>query len=125
MAIRVLPVNTPVIEQVDFFQGDFYTRIGGLTTSNITIQAFYNNQLMSWPTVSGNGVADDQVKSGFVYFNELSVAGFYGIRFRPNVMGFWRIVVNYPVGVQTVALDFDILTPIEMTGGLKAQFVRP
>lgn len=125
MAIRVLSVNNVVLEQVDFLQGDFYTRVHNLTVADLTLVAFFNNVPLVWPLTSGNGIGDAQVKTGFFYFSELSIPGYYGLRFRPNAIGFWRVVVNYPAGVQSIALDYDVLQPIEMTGGLKAQFIKP
>jgi hypothetical protein len=123
MAVRVLPINALTFEQVDFLQGDFYTRVTGLDESDLTLVAFINNAPLNWTLVSGNGVSNAQVKTGFFYLNEIS-SGYYGLRFRPNAIGFWRIVVNYPAGVQSIALDYDILQPVDMTGGLKAQFIK-
>lgn len=124
MAIRVQPTHTVVLDQVDFFQGDFYTRIAGLGTGNVALVAFYGNTPLAWPLVSGVGVTDAQVVAGSVYFHELQ-AGYYGLRFRPNVSGYWRLIFNYAAGTQSVTLDYDILDPITLASGLKASFVKP
>lgn len=128
MGIRVLPVHTLAIEQVDFFQGDFFTRIAGLTFSDISVDLFVNNVRESWPLITGAGVTDVQVKAGNIYFNEIAGSpGFYSLRFRPNALGFWRIVVNYAAGVQSIALDYDIsakATTSSGDGGLRLSFIR-
>lgn len=123
--VRTLLIHAVAFDQVDLFQGDFFTRVTGLTTSNISVAMFYNNTVLPWTLVTGSGVADEQVVSGFLYFNELAVSGYYGLRFKPNATGLWRIVVNYTAGVQTVALDYDVMQPYEAMGGLKASLIKP
>lgn len=127
MAIRVLPIHTVIIDQVDFFQGDFYTRITGLTVSNLALTVFLNNVVQAWPLTSGVGLTDAQVKAGRIYVAELSVPGYYGVRFAPNAIGYWRVSLSYPVGVQQVSLDYDIVVPGPTggTGGLHSTFVKP
>ena len=49
-----------------------------------------------------------------------------GVRFRPNAIGYWRLLINYAVGTQISAQDYDV-TPLPPTvdTGLKASFVKP
>ncbi len=124
MGIRVVPVNTLVYDQTDWFQGDFFTRITGLVPANLVLQVFANNALMpSWTLLTGVGVPDSQVAAGKVYIHEIT-SGFYSVRFRPNALGYWRLNFSYAVGVQTIALDYDVVTKLDMTAtGLHASFV--
>lgn len=123
MGIRVVPANTLVYDQVDWLQGDFYTRITGLVPADLALTLFVNNAATVWPLITGVGVTDAQVKSGNVYFQELTT-GYYGLRFRPNALGYWRLDLRYAVGVQAVALDYDVVTKLDMTAtGLHASFV--
>lgn len=124
MAIRVLPVHAIAIDQVDFQQGDFFTRISGITTAGISVVGFYNNQPLNWTLVSGSGVADEQVVVGKVYFHEFQT-GYYSFRFRPNTSGYWRFDVRYTAGTQSILLDYDIMDPVTLIAGLKASFVKP
>lgn len=123
MGIRVIPANTLVYDQLDWFQGDFFTRISGLTVSDIALTLFVNNALTVWPLLTGVGVTDAQVKAGNVYFQELT-SGFYGIRFKPNALGYWRLDFRYAAGVQAIALDYDAVTKLDTAAtGLHATFV--
>ncbi len=123
MGIRVVPANTLVFDQLDWFQGDFFTRIGGIGVGNLALTVFVNNTVTAWPLVTGVGVTDAQVKPGNIYFQELTT-GYYGLRFRPNTLGYWRLDFRYATGVQTVSLDYDVVTKLDMAAtGLHASFV--
>jgi hypothetical protein len=123
MGIRVVPTNTLVYDQLDWFQGDFFTRIGGLVPADLAFVVFVNNTVTAWPLTSGVGVTDAQVQAGRVYFQELAT-GYYGVRFRPNALGYWRLDFRYAAGVQTVSLDYDVVTKLDMAAtGLHASFV--
>jgi hypothetical protein len=68
-----------------------------------------------------------QVASGKVYWQEVSGSpGIYNVRFRPNAIGYWRLLITYPVGTQISGQDYDV-TPLPPTvdTGLKASFVKP
>lgn len=123
MGIRVVPANTLVYDQLDWFQGDFFTRIGGLVPANLALVVFVNNTVTAWPLTSGVGVTDAQVQAGRVYFQELTT-GYYGVRFRPNALGYWRLDFRYAAGVQAISLDYDVVTKLDMAAtGLHASFV--
>lgn len=125
MAVRAQPVNTTVIDQVDFLQGDFYTRVTGIVLAGVTVDVFFNNTRIAWPKIDGSGVTDQQVTSGSIYFHEFE-SGYYSVRFRPNALGFWRVIVSYPTGTQSVSLDYDIVPPADMyPSGLRAKFIQP
>ncbi len=123
---RQVYANQVVFDQVDFFQPDGFTRVTGLTPAQLTCQLFSNNILMSWPLTTAVGVTDAQVASGRVYWAEISgSAGFYNVRWRPNAVGYWRLIITYPGGTQIAAEDYDVLNqPQTVAQGLKASFVR-
>lgn len=124
---RIVQANQVVLDQVDFFESDGFTRVTGLTVGSLVSQIFYNNIVQPWPLVSGLGVTDVQVTAGRVYFNEVpGNPGFYNVRFRPNALGFWRNLLTYPAGQQISAQDFDVVQNAPATEqGLQASFVRP
>lgn len=124
---RLVQANQVVLDQVDFFQPDGFTRVVGLIPSSLVSQIFYNNTIQPWPLVSGLGVNDTQVTSGRVYFNEVPGSpGFYNVRFRPNALGFWRNLLTYPVGQQISAQDYDVVQSTTiMEGGITASFIKP
>ena len=124
---RVVQANQVVLDQVDFFQPDGFTRAQGLTPSALVSQVFYNNVNQPWPLISGVGVTDAQVVSGRIYFNEVpGNPGFYNVRFRPNALGYWRNLLTYTAGQQISAQDFDVVMGAPATeSGLHASFIKP
>lgn len=125
---RVVQANQVVLDQVDFFEPDGYTRVANLIPSMLMSQIFFNNVQQPWPLVSGVGVNDAQIVSGKVYFSQVPGSpGFYTVRFRPNQLGYWRNLLTYLVGQQIAAQDFDVVVagsgPAE--GGLHASFIKP
>lgn len=128
---RSVPLNVTLFDQADFFQLDGFTRLQGLTPSDLTLQVFANNVVQPWPLVAGLAVPDALVASGKVYLHEIPGApGFYSTRWRPNAAGYWRLVLTYTAGLQIVAQDYDVVadetagaagtTP----GGLQVSFIR-
>ena len=75
--------------------------------------------------MDGTNVQDVQVTAGKVYWTEF-LAGFYTVRFYPNVIGAWRVFLTYPAFDQAVSLSYEVvkkvLTPVSM--GLNASFIR-
>lgn len=124
---RLVQINQIIIDQADFFQSDGFTRVLGLGISDVVSQLFFNNQLQPWPLVLGNGVTDAQVRSGTIYWNEIPGSpGFYNVRFRPNAIGYWRLLITYTAGEQIMAEDFDVAAQVPVVeSGLKATFTKP
>jgi hypothetical protein len=124
---RLVQINQTILDQADFFALDGFTRVQGLTISDVVGQLFFLNQAQPWPLVTGIGVTDAQVVSGKVYFNEVQGSpGYYSIRWRPNALGYWRMSMTYPAGMQVLAQDFDVgqaATP--PASGVKASFTKP
>lgn len=123
---RVVQANQVVLDQVDFFQSDGFTRVVGLIPASLVSQIFYNNMIQPWPLISGLGVTDTQISSGQIYFNEVPGSpGFYNVRFRPNALGYWRNLLTYPPGQQISAQDYDVVRGSPATEqGLHASFVK-
>jgi len=119
---RLLRVNQLIIDQADFFQLDGYHRVTGLGVIDVQVQLFHDNVPQPWVLTSGSGVTDAKVAAGKVYFSEISgAAGCYSVRFRPNVGGYWRLLISYPTGQQTLAQDYDVtLEPTSVKGTIKA-----
>lgn len=122
---RLLRINETVIDQVDYFQVDGFNRVAGLTFANLSSRLFFNNVVQPWSLVNGATVSDHLVAASAIYFHEIAGApGHYSVRFRPNAAGYWRLVLTYAAGQQTVAHDYDVvLEPSSKQGGLKASFV--
>lgn len=124
---RLVRSNEVVLDQADYFQSDGFTRVTGLTTANLQCTIFFNNALMPWVFVTGASVSDGQVASGKVYFLEVPGSpGIYNVRFRPNAVGYWRLLITYTVGQQIMAQDYDVTGgPSSMDVGLQSSFIKP
>jgi len=122
---RYLRVNQTVVAQADFFQVDGYTRVAGLTLVNLSSKLFFDNALQPWVLANGATVPDGLVTAGHVYIHEIVGApGHYSLRFRPNVAGYWRLLLTYAAGQQIVAQDYDVTAePQALQGTLKTSFV--
>jgi hypothetical protein len=124
---RIVQQNQIVYDQVDFFQSNGFTRVTGLTYTAVLLNVFFENVAQPWPLADGLIVTDAQVASGYVYFNELPGSpGYYNIRWRPNGLGYWRLLVTYVPGQQIEAQDYDVVSsaPVVETG-LSASFLKP
>lgn len=124
---RLVQINQVIIDQADFFQPDGFTRVTGLGVASVTHQLFYNNVLQPWPLLLGTGVTDALVKAGSVYWNEIQgLPGMYNVRFRPNAVGYWRLLITYAPGEQIMGQDYDVVAQVPVVeSGLKASFVKP
>lgn len=120
---RLVQANQVVIDQVDIFQSDFFNRVTGLDPTDVSVTLFYNNQVAAWPVVDGSSIIDSQVAAGKVYWGELA-NGSYGVRFFPNALGHWNLVVQFsPSPSQIVSLSFDVVNmPSLVESGLHASF---
>jgi len=122
---RLVQNNQVVFDQADFFLSNGFTRITGLTISDLTMDIFFQNVTQPWLFVSGVGVTDVQVVSGRVYFNEISgKPGYYSVRLRPNAVGYWRLILSYTAGLQTVGQDYDVTAATSTDAGLRASFIK-
>lgn len=121
---RIVQVNQVIVDQADFFDTDGFTRKLGLTLSDVSLEVFYDNKIQPWPFVDGTSFSDAQVRSGSVYWSEVT-PGHYGVRIRPNAVGYWRLLVTYTAGTQIMAQDYDVTAqPPFVESGLKASFTK-
>jgi len=123
---RLVHSNQVVYDQADFFQLDGYTRQAGLTISQVVSQVYFNNTLLTWPLTDGTGLPDNLIVSGKLYWHEITGPnGPYSVRFRPNAVGYWRLLITYPAGTQILAQDYDVKpdTGLPLGSGMKASFI--
>lgn len=119
---RSAQVNQVVFDQIDLLSADQYTRIPGVSASNVTLTLFFNNAPVSWPLVEGASVSDGQIVSGSVYWNALPNQA-YGVRFFPKSLGHWNLIIDYPGTSQIISLDYDVVNlPIGVEPGLTVGF---
>lgn len=119
---RTIAANKPVVDQIDVFESDNYTRVDGLDLNDFSLTLYRDNQALNWTVLGGSLVSDAQVTSGRVYLREIG-SGVYSLRFRPNVVGFWRLLVSYPAGEQTISLSYDVVPEDVPVSGLLARLV--
>ncbi len=123
---RSVNSGSVIYSQVDFFSPPgSYIRIPSIAASSVSIKIFCNNKSLGWTVVDGSNIQDSGVSSGNIYFNEItSGTGFYSIRFFPNKIGFWRIIVSHSSGEQI--LEFDVSPQSGSSQpGLIASFNKP
>lgn len=122
---RTVPAGRMILDQVDLFLADGKTRSQGVTEANLQLRIYVGATQLSWPIVSGVGVADVQVAAGKVYWTEFST-GFYNIRWFPNMTGPWRVLLTYPAYDQAISLTYEVVPQVNAPGGLglRASFIR-
>jgi hypothetical protein len=99
----------------------------GLIPSQLVLEIYHDNTVLPWSLLLGVGVLDTQITSGQVYFDTLPT-GSYGVRWRPNSTGYWRLMLSYSAGYQILAQDYDVNSGTGVAapgGGLKVSFVGP
>jgi hypothetical protein len=124
---RLVYANQVVHDQADFFQSDGFTRVTGLTLVQLQMSVFFNNVVQPWHFVTGVGITDAQVASGKIYWSELPTnPGFYNVRWRPNALGYWRLIITYPAGQQIMGQDYDVVPGgVTVDSGLRESFIKP
>lgn len=120
---RNVPAASLIRGQIDLYSAGV-TRAVGVVPGDLTLKVFHNNSPRAWTLLDGSAVPDSSISSGSVYFHEVSgTAGYYAIRFFPDLVGFWRIVLTHPILVAEVVLEFDVSAPAASpSGGLNASF---
>lgn len=124
---RALPAACLVRDQLDIFSpANSITRATGVTTSDLSIALFLNNVAVNWPLMNGAAIADAAISAGSIYFNPISgSSGFYSIRFFPDRVGFWRLVVRHSSLSQEIIKEYDIAAAAPSgSGALNATFVK-
>jgi len=124
---RFVSAGILVRDQVDFYiPGGGFNRISGVVVAQLTLFAFADNGLLTWPLADGTNVPDSSISAGTIYFNEIyGSPGFYSIRFFPDRIGYWRVVLRNDSLITEVIRDFDIVPagPIGPPNGLNASFL--
>lgn len=116
-------------------QPDIYSPVGtinrptGLVFSNFTLTQLVNGAALPWPLADGSSVPDSSISSGTVYLHEISGSpGFYSVRFLPDRVGFWKLILtNAGMGIDVV-LEYDVLASGALkpgsSSGLVASFTK-
>lgn len=122
---RAVTAGALVFEPVDLFLGDGKTRAQGVTASALSVKVFLNSTDTGWPIVPGSTITDGRVAAGKVYWHEFS-AGFYSLRFFPNQVGLWRVVLTWTAGDQAISMTYDAtakpVAPLAL--GLRSTFIK-
>lgn len=126
---RIVSAGQVIRDQVDVYStAGRIARQQRLTVAAFTTKLFLDNVLQTWPLLDGSTVPDSSVSSGSVYINEISGnLGYYSVRFFPNKVGFWRLLVTVS-GLNTEdILGFDVVAAGSFggssgSGGLNASF---
>lgn len=125
---RLVPAGSLARDQIDILDGGTGPdRVELVTLPDLTVKVFFNNTPLSWPLADGSLTADSGISAGTVYFNELSgEPGYYGIRFFPDNVGYWRVCIRYSVTGQEITKDYDVVPGASGRGGngLNASFTR-
>jgi hypothetical protein len=122
---REVPAGRMVFEQVDLFLGDGETRSTGVLVAGLQVAVHTGPTVLSWPLVTGVGIPDVRVSAGKIYWTEFA-SGFYSIRFFPNVVGLWRVILTYPAFDQVLSYTYNVVAQgAGVPGvGFKASFTR-
>jgi hypothetical protein len=114
-----------VFEQVDLFLGDGETRSTGVLVAGLQVVVHTGPTVLTWPLVTGVSIPDIRIAAGKIYWTEFS-SGYYSIRFFPNVVGLWRVIVTYPAHNQAKSYTYNVVAPTSNvpTIGFKASFTR-
>jgi hypothetical protein len=122
---RVVSAGRMILDDVDLFLGDGRTRVREVPVTDLQLQLIFNNEQISWPLVSGAGIPDVRVTAGSVYWTEFA-PGFYNVRFFPNVIGLWRIILTYRSYDQAVSLSYDVIQKVSLnpSTGLSTSFFK-
>lgn len=108
-------------------QADFYSapgvRVTGIIAGDLNLLLFFNNSLIAWSLQDGSVVQDSSISAGSIYFNEiLNSPGFYSIRFYPDKVGFWRVILIDVALTQENIIEIDVTSATTTSPGLIASF---
>lgn len=121
---RSTPSGVMIQEQVDLFLEDGKTRAQGVVPADLQLKIFLDGSQVDWPLLSGVGINDPRVTAGRVYWSEFTT-GFYYVRFFPNRVGTWRLVITYPAKDQAVSLSYAVSPQYASPPlGMRASFLR-
>lgn len=123
---RTVQAASLIRDQIDLYSSGA-TRATGVTVSDLALALFFNNAQVPWPLVAGSAVMDASISSGSVYFEEIQGSpGYYSVRFFPDRVGYWRLVLRHPVLNVEAVRDFDVApSAAPAPSGLNASFSKP
>jgi hypothetical protein len=123
---RIISAGSLARAQADFFfPTGSSNRITNILYSSIQSKLFFNNSILPWQLVDGTSVLDSSISAGKIYFNEISGnLGYYSVRFFPDKIGFWRLILKNISSDPEVVLEFDTTSPQAPSGGLNASFTK-
>jgi hypothetical protein len=126
---RLVSAGALVRDQLDLFVPNTGTRAVGVQAVAMSVRVFVNNSTMPWVLADGTTVPDSSASAGTVFVNEIHDSpGFYSVRFFPDRVGYWRVVVSIPSLSAEVSKDFDVVvagyfgSAPSGSGGLTASF---
>jgi hypothetical protein len=87
------------------------------------LKMFVDETLVSWSLLSGVNIPNVRVTSGKVYWTEIH-PGYYTIRFFPNLLGLWRVILEIPSVHQTASLTYEVTQRVTSPfgSGMKTSF---
>lgn len=123
---RTLPSGSLVRDQLDFYSPPgSSSRLSGVNVNSASITAFFNNSILPWFFSDGSSVSDSSISSGCFWFNEIPGSpGFYSLRFFPDKVGFWRIVVYHSASGSEQIKEYDVVQSNQYVQGLSASFTK-
>ena len=101
-------------------------RVVGESYTSLALSIFSNNVALPWPLADGTLVADSSISAGTVYFNQITGSpGYYSVRFFPDRVGFWRLILREATLGEQVILSYDVThaRPGPASNELNASFV--
>lgn len=122
--VRSLAAGALIRDQLDFyFPTNSKARLVGVQAASLLTHLFFNNEPLMWPLYDGTTVVDASISAGTIYFNEISFSpGYYAVRFFPDKIGFWRLIVANPSIATEQILAYDIHASSCAPNGLQFSF---
>jgi len=120
---RTIIAGKLAFDQLDFITPGTIQRVSGIQVSDLSALLFWNGSVTSWALADGSSIQDCSIAAGSVYFNEvIGVTGYYLVRFLPDKIGYWRLVVRHAgMGVEQIR-DYDAVAAGPTFSGLNASF---
>jgi len=116
--IRQVPASNIVLSQLDFYTPNTINRMADIKSVDFIFKMFVNQTVLNWFLIDGTYIANSDISSGNVYFNEITGAvGYYSVRFFPDRVGFWRLIFNHVPSQSDLVLEFDVLPSSSFTPG--------
>ena len=124
---RIVSGGSVVHDQLDIVNSGG-VRVQNVALANLSLILFVNGAVLPWSLVDGDSVPDSSIISDSIYFHQIQ-AGYYEIRFLPDRVGFWRIVVLVPSLNLEIIREYDVLAAGALkpggSSGLIASFTKP